>query len=1055
MRLSLTIFGFLVTSFIVDTARTAQSPTAVLVSRASMESQTGSGASFQPVISADRSKIVFVSQAKNLVSNAGHNVSLDIYVWNALDGNVELVSVDVSGMQGGNDDSGYPSISADGRYVVFASKAGNLVNGDTNRVSDVFVRDLHSGTTLAVSADLTSVTTGDLDSTGPVMTPDGRWIAFESAASNLTPHDTNGIVDVFLHDREHGQTTLLSLGALGTSSNLAEKSFAPSIAADGSRVAFVSTAAGLVAGVSNHLGEVYTWDRASGTVLWVSSDAASFFPGEEGSVRAFDAVISADGQWVVFKAMASNQERILLLGRDLSAVHSTLIESNVAWNACPSLSSDGRYVAYETATDVFVWDRVHGSRQLISVALNGSDAGNGPSQNPVLTPEGTRVAFLSRATDLVTNQTYGRLQVYWKDLTATTTRLVSAGGAGEGGDTDAEGVLPAISTDGSWVAFDNPSDNLTPNDLNRTSDVFVHDLESRETILISRRRPSQPSQAGLAINTLAPNATSTDGRFVAFAGFDNIYEPGDTNAFQDVFVRDLWNGTTIAASKTPDGGFQNEIISGDPVMSRDGRFVFYDQRPYQFSVTAPPETVSIFRYALESRTSEKIAQASTSTWHGYGQGNFRYPMSVNSDGSQLAYVSQTNGIDQIWLKDLGSGQVSLISANTNGEPANGHSSKPEFTPDGHYVIFWSLAQDLTPSGPPKRDFSQPFLYRFDCHSHEISLFLVGEPRYYYAKVPSSWAINDRGDTMAVEFNRILPPGGVYLYYLSNSSSVFLCTNGHWPQLSGDAKRIVYNVWSSLTILSNKVEMLDLTAGTTNVISVNRWGEESLIGRSTRPRITYDGRYVAFTSTASDLVENDSNGTWDVFVRDTLLNTTFLASVNYQGTDSGNGPSTNPILAADGRTILFESLASDLSENDDNQLRDIYLLRLGSADSDGDGLDDDWELTYFNTLERDGTGDFDRDGHTDAQEFQAGTNPANDESILRVLTLSRAGGEDTTIIWSAVPGKTYRVQYKTSVAEASWMNLEGDVVAAGSTGTKVDSGAGHAHGRFYRVVLIQP
>src|SRR5206468_7498342 len=129
---------------------------------------------------------------------------------------------------------------------------------------------------------------------------------------------------------------------------------------------------------------------------------------------------------------------------------------------------------------------------------------------------------------------------------------------------------------------------------------------------------------------------------------------------------------------------------------------------------------------------------------------------------------------------------------------------------------------------------------------------------------------------------------------------------------------------------------------------------------------------------------------DIFVRDRVSGTTILMSLNLQGTGSGNGSSTKPALGADGRTVVFQSVANDLVPRDYNDRRDVFVLRLGGGDTDEDGMDDDWEMAYFGALSRDGTGDFDGDGQTDLQEFLAGTDPTNIGSTLRVLTLSLSG-----------------------------------------------------------------
>ena len=184
--------------------------------------------------------------------------------------------------------------------------------------------------------------------------------------------------------------------------------------------------------------------------------------------------------------------------------------------------------------------------------------------------------------------------------------------------------------------------------------------------------------------------------------------------------------------------------------------------------------------------------------------------------------------------------------------------------------------------------------------------------------------------------------------------------------------------------------------------------------------------------------------------------TFLISVNAQGTASGNLVSSKPVLAADGRTVVFQSFANDLVPGDYNDGRDLFTLSLAAADSDGDGLDDDWELAYFNTLDRDGTGDFDGDGYTDAQEFLAGTDPTNSGSILRVLTVTfgdeGGAGYVARVYWSSTLGKNYRVQFKDAVTDP-WADLPGLITASGPTATALDPMSFNpALRRFYRVVV---
>jgi hypothetical protein len=126
-----------------------------------------------------------------------------------------------------------------------------------------------------------------------------------------------------------------------------------------------------------------------------------------------------------------------------------------------------------------------------------------------------------------------------------------------------------------------------------------------------------------------------------------------------------------------------------------------------------------------------------------------------------------------------------------------------------------------------------------------------------------------------------------------------------------------------------------------------------------------------------------------------------------------------------------------------------VATLSLPDSDGDGMDDDFEITYFGNLERNGAGDMDNDGHTDQEEFLAGTNPTDNTSILRVVSISAPGSTARQLVWSSTPGRTYVVQFKDSLAD-NWSALPGSVRASASTATATDDSS-NSH-RFYRVVM---
>jgi len=176
------------------------------------------------------------------------------------------------------------------------------------------------------------------------------------------------------------------------------------------------------------------------------------------------------------------------------------------------------------------------------------------------------------------------------------------------------------------------------------------------------------------------------------------------------------------------------------------------------------------------------------------------------------------------------------------------------------------------------------------------------------------------------------------------------------------------------------------------------------------------------------------------------------SSNFNGAASGNRLSANPVLSADGNVVVFESYSSDLTVGDFNEAKDIFVFRWSVGDTDGDGLGDDWEMAYFGDLSRDGTGDFDGDGQSDLAEFRAGTSPTENASIFRAFTLSSSNPADgLVVLWNAVPGRTYRVEYKDGIEDPNWTELPGEVVATSATGAKLDATTKTTAKRFYRVV----
>ena len=281
---------------------TAQLPPGATTTRVSVASDGGlaNSDSAWPSLSEDGRYVAFQSDASNLVAGDA-NARQDVFVHDRQTGQTTLVSVASDGTQG--DDDGYrPALSADGRYVVFDSAASNLVAGDVDApyaTSDAFVHDRQTGQTTMVSVASDGTKGNDVSMSG-ALSADGRYVGFYSYAANLVAADTNLMPDVFVHDRQTGQTTLVSVASNGTQGN--EPSGLPALSADGRHVAFESYASNLVAGDTNSSRDVFLHDRQTARTIRVS--VAS--DGAQGNAYSEDPALSADGQWVTFTSRASN-----------------------------------------------------------------------------------------------------------------------------------------------------------------------------------------------------------------------------------------------------------------------------------------------------------------------------------------------------------------------------------------------------------------------------------------------------------------------------------------------------------------------------------------------------------------------------------------------------------------------------------------------------------------------------------------------------------------------------------------------------------------------------
>lgn len=878
----------------------------------SSPSETAGTGYSSAVVNPDGRYVAFASAAPNVIAGQiDDNHDLDVFVHDRVAGSTTLISHAAGAPQtagnGGLDVyqvTRYLALSSDGRWVAFLSASTNLVPGqvDTAATVDAFIHDRNTGTTTLVShADgLTTQAAGSVYSLA--VSQDGRWIAFLSAAENLVAGQTDspGTADVFLQDRTTGATTLVShtASALQTLGGCTEVE----ISADGSRVAFTSSGSG-----SESAKNVYLFDRASGAIALVSHAAGA--AGTPAGGRS--PVLSSDGSWVAFVSQGTNlvagqvngafsNDDVFLYERASGAIllashaaGSTVTTEGGKW---PSLSADGRFATYLAQGEheqVRLYDRTTGAIVLVShAAASSSTPGNQRAFNANVSADGKWVAFGSYASDLVTGQTdpplspdaflYNRItginrllsHAAASSTTSCTTQSSSLRGSGPG----------AIAPDGGFVLLNSICPNLVAGlaDLNTDSDLFVYDRASDSNSPVSVRHGS-PSGSATGQDLSWGRAISHDGRYVAFVSEATNLVPGqvDTDNTSDVFLRDRVAGTTVLVSHAA-GAPQRAASTGSwlPLVSADGSFVAFlssgnDLVPGQ--VTPSGSHLYLYERATgDVRLVDHLAGSPSTT----GNGSV-WSFDASGDGRWLVYwglglgavAGAPNDEDLAYLFDRITGETRVLSASATGF---GWGQRPQISADGRYVAFRGRVPGSTPGDTP-------------------------------------------GDTAL---------WGLLLYDREAAAWTRISVSGERGRISADGRWVAFLSQSDQEIpgqvdpiFTYDVFLWDRVSGGTTLVShaagsPNQTGNaesagwyDSSIGLESFNVLSADGRYLVFSSKATNLVpsQSDTGASPNLFLFDrvtggvTLVDHTPASPTAALPTGSGY-----PVISADGSRVAFIS-----------------------------------------------------------------------------------------------------------------------------------------------------
>lgn len=915
-------------------------------------------------ISADGQLVVFQSDANDLVPNDTNRASnsatplTDVFLFNRSTGETSLISFNAAGTGSGDNPSFNPKISPDGRYILFESEAGNLTTESIISGSghpDLFLRNLQTGTTTLVSKSLSGTTGGNLGSFNASISADGRYVAFDSFASNLTGDDVNPGRDVFVRDLLLGTTVLVSRDLPDAPETT--QSSGPRISDNGRVVIFASISE------TDHRSQIYARDLVANTTELISTDSQEVDRANGGASLGLGRAISADGRFVIFETSSDNLvpqnatfegTNVYLRDRQLGTTTVVTISANgntATGGVAGSMTPDGRFVAFVSgeidliaglsdtngANDVILRDLQTGATRAVSLNATGTATGNrvsGTSQYPfdfsagapVLTSDGRYVAFTSEATNLVVDLADNndgaldqpgeqggmrRRDIFVRDMQANTTALVSMNRAGSGTGNNGA-YTPAMSADGSVIAFESHSSDLVAGqDNSGFLDVFVRNLSAGNTQLASQRSSFLPREE-LKGGALAD--VTADGRYVAFLASAPLIADVPIEFGPHLYVRDRVSGQVTVEDVA--GGVARDGSPRAAQLSDDGRFiVFGSVASLDSNVPDPNRRGQLYLRNRDTGATQMVTVTTASqASNGVDLGPREFAFSP--DGRYVAFSTQSgdlvngfidnNGSEfglgrDIFIRDVVTGTTRLVSHLPGNATSGGNGSSfwPIFSPDGSKLAFASLAADLAAGVSDSNSNIDLFVY--DIASTQIEAASVAA---------SGGATGNAASGDAADTQFVFSADGRYVFFGSVASDL----------VSGDNNT------------SRDIFRRDLDTNTTTPVSVDSGGT---VGNSQSFGLSasHDGNFVAFTSSANNLVAGDTNNRRDAFLRNLATGITTLVSAAPDGS-AGNDHSSALEISADGSLVAILSNAANLVPNfvdiNGESRDDLFVRRLADG-----------------------------------------------------------------------------------------------------------------------------
>jgi hypothetical protein len=790
----------------------------------------------------------------------------------------ERISIDNDAVVVSNGNAIFESVvTPDGRYIVFITDASSLA-GETNDIANVFVKDMINGTIERISI----ANNGDIpndDSKEVDISDDGRYVVFQSDATNLVPNDTNGYSDVFLYDRKMHSIKCVSENGDKWSSE-------PDISGNGEIVVFETEATNLTPdGDTAPHGGIHIYDVENKKIVHViRANSSAPYPNNFSRYPH----ITTDSRYVIFNSYAENlvdedetdgeSEPDLFRFDTITGDIKRIDVRASSYSSIPtqsSISDDGRYVVFSSTIDGMVLEDSNGkedvfiydvSTDTLSLILPNSTKSN---YDPVISADGNFISYI-----LITpvNENTNNYDAYLYDRVNNTHLLISKNSAGEHFDKSTWNAN--VSADGSFVTLNTRSSNITPYDTYNNRDVYLLNRTSSSVQLVSGHTPSSNDSSGDIVSL------SADGRYVAFSSKATNLIADDNNSKRDIFVKDRRTGfiERVSISSSGDEGSSD---SDNPSISDDGRFVVFES----FSAFISADTnakIDIYLHDRLNHITQIISKNGATESNGHST-----RASISATGRYVVFKSEadnlvsgdSNNKTDVFIKDLITDSIERVSVASDDSEANGAvNMSATVSADGRYVAFRSNSTSLS------------------------SVDLNGKPNIFLRDRTAH-----KTTCISVPYDGTLIDGYTYN-----------------PTISDDGSVIVFEARATNLVPDDTNGHNDIFVYSLATQQIKRVTDNSNDEHSYGTSMSADGRFISYRSGATGIVTDDSNGEYDAFIYDTKNNTTVRVNLNNSDEEATGGTTYNPAISADGSTVGYLSNAKNLVKGNNNNRGDIFV-----------------------------------------------------------------------------------------------------------------------------------